>query len=269
MEKFIDRINKRLVYIQKEATSNFWEEQWDSADIEHEVRSKKIDFLVLPNTRKYLPPGSKILEGGCGIGDYVYSLTKNGFDCIGIDFAEKTINKIKKIVPEVDVRVGDVRKLEFSDNFFDGYWSMGVIEHFFEGYDVILKEMRRVLRPGGYLFLTFPYMSSLRQIKSFLGLYPQIQDRTRPQNFYQFALNYKEVRDIFETNGFRLIHKIPFSGYKGLRDEIAVIECILKPITNYKGSNVFIRGFRFFISVLFSRVSGHCILLVFQKNNQN
>jgi len=54
----------------------------------------------------------------------------------------------------------DVRKLNFPDHYFDGYWSLGVIEHFYKGYDEIIHKIYRVLHPGGFLFLTVPEMST-------------------------------------------------------------------------------------------------------------
>lgn len=99
-----------------------------------------------------------------------------------------------------------MRDLPFHDNTFVGYWSVGVIEHFWEGYGVILKEMRRVLKPGDYLFLSFPYMSPLRRLKSKIGLYSEFNGKGK-EDFFQFALNEKLVMTDFKTIGFKLLEK--------------------------------------------------------------
>ena len=44
------------------------------------------------------------------------------------------------------------------------------IEHFIDGYDAILSEMYRVIKEGGYLFLTVPSMSIIRKVKAALGM---------------------------------------------------------------------------------------------------
>ena len=103
-----------------------------------------------------------MLQGGCGLGDKVHSLDKVGFEAYGIDFAPNVVSMINENWPHLDVRQGDVRKLPFEDDFFDGYWSFGVIEHFFIGFDEILEEMARVIKPGGYLFLD-QYLPDLRE----------------------------------------------------------------------------------------------------------
>ena len=55
------------------------------------------------------------------------------------------LKKIKLHWPQLDVSYGDVRALEFEDDSFDGYWSLGVIEHFPDGYEDIGQEMTRVI----------------------------------------------------------------------------------------------------------------------------
>ncbi len=65
----------------------------------------------------------------------------HGYQSAGVDFAKETIERVKEIIPKLDVRVGDVRDLQFPDNYLTGYWSLGVIEHFWDGYYDILEEM--------------------------------------------------------------------------------------------------------------------------------
>ncbi|MGR3318584.1 MAG: class I SAM-dependent methyltransferase, partial [Candidatus Anammoxibacter sp.] len=93
------------------------------------------------------------------------SLHKAGFDAYGVDIAQDTVRTIRKRRPEIKIEIADVRKLPFSDEYFDGYWSLGVIGHFYDGYDKVFHEMRRIIRGGGYLFLSFPHMSFLRNCK--------------------------------------------------------------------------------------------------------
>lgn len=164
LTRYFDHQNHRLVYINSLATSQFWDDHWQTNNFEKAVKNNHNPFII-KNTQRYLSTGSRILEGGCGRGDKVYSLQNHGFDAYGVDFAPEVIEKINNVVPELQVTLGDVRKLEFSSNFFDGYWSLGVIEHFFNGYEDIASEMNRVLRPGGILFLTAPGLSPIRKLR--------------------------------------------------------------------------------------------------------
>ncbi len=119
--------------------------------------------------------------------------------------------------------MGDVRNLPMKDESLDGYWSLGVIKHFYDGYDAILREIHRTIRKDGYLFLTFPHMSKLRQIKARKGLYEIWQGNgDLVADFYQFALNEHQVIEEFEGYGFKLIRKQDFDGVKGFKDEIRI-----------------------------------------------
>ncbi len=266
--KYFDKKNNRLVFTGKIASPDFWDNQWDVENFEKMVRKGGGKHnLVVKTTKKFIQPdkSKKILEGGCWNGQFVYAFDKLGYDAYGVDYAPKTVSKINNAFPELKVTVGDVRKLDFPDNYFDGYWSVGVIEHFLEGYLLITNEISRVLKPSGYLFITFPHMSILRKLKSKLGLYPVFDDKIiEKENFYQFALNYKKVIEKIEKNNFILLQKIPYSGTKGLKDEISFLQPVLQKI--YDSKNIFLRIFNYGLSLISAKFSSHAILLVFRKN---
>ena len=130
-----------------------------------------------------LPAGARVLEGGCGRGNKVAALANAGFEAIGVDFAADSVRQARLDYPGLDIREGDVRALPFTAEFFDGYWSIGVIEHFWEGYDSILAEASRVLRPGGFLFLTAPWLSPYRRSKAGRQGYARRDFASEPHGF--------------------------------------------------------------------------------------
>ena len=263
-----DRENKRLIIFEEKAIPEFWDKHWKVESLAKRIRMGQNNRLIRKFTSRFLNPGTKILEGGCGIGQNVYGLKHWGFKAYGVDFAQETVEKTKKEFPNLEISVQDVRKLNFPDNFFDGYWSLGVIEHFWDGYDEILKEMRRVIKPKGYLFLTFPYMSPLRRLKAKLQIYKIYKKDSKDSNFYEFILDKNQVKRRVENYGFRMRLKYPFDATKGLKDEVSLVKPILQKI--YNNQDILSRGIRFSLSFLFSKIAGHSILLVFKKNeNQN
>lgn len=264
MIRYFDSANDRLVYVNTAATSNYWDEHWESDDFEKLVKVSNNPFIV-NNTKKYLEKGSKILEGGCGRGDKVYALKANGFDAFGIDYAEETVQKINKAAPELDVTLDDVRQLKFDDNSFDGYWSLGVIEHFYDGYDSIALEMKRVIRPNGFLFMTVPSMSPLRKLKSFFSLYPVYKESKETKNgFYQFALSPKSVIDHFTNLGFELIEHKPYDGFKGLKDEAGPLKPLLQWC--YDSNNIFCKVIRKAINLTMTNFSNHMSFYIMKNN---
>lgn len=262
--RYYDQKERRLVYIEKNATPEFWDKQWEDEKLKKSILAGAKERFVYPITRRYLKLGTKILEGGCGKGQFVYSLQARGYEAHGVDFAQKTVEKIQSLVPELKIHLGDVRKLDFADETFDGYWSLGVIEHFPEGYEAIGREMYRILKPEGYLFLTFPYMSPLRKLKAFLGLYPKHDpDQFDQEHFYQFSLSSESVIGNFTRWGFELVQKKPYEGFKGFKDESGFMRPVFQKLYNQK--NIVAQGLIYILANILAPFSGHTILLIMRK----
>lgn len=263
MKRYFDKKNNRLVYIGKASSANYWDAHWDKNTIEKQYPKKKSPFdYVINTTKKYLKHGSLIIEGGCGVGQQVFKLKNEGYKATGIDYAKKTIGIVKKAKPELDIRLGDVRNLDFSDNYFDAYWSLGVIEHFYYGYNEVINEMYRVLKPQAYLFITFPHMSKFRKRKAKKNKYP-LWKSNNIDDFYQFALDENMVIKDLEKINFQIIEKKHLNGIKGLKDEISFSKKMFQKI--YDSRNIFGLIISKIISLIFNRFSSHSILLILQK----
>jgi SAM-dependent methyltransferase len=253
---------KNIGFFQKSATPSYWDQHWEHNNLREYILSCTSDSYFIPLTVKYLKTGSTILEGGCGRGQLVNALAHNGYRAIGIDFSQKTVKAINKAVPHLDIRFGDVRKLDIGSETLDGYISVGVIEHFWNGYDPIIEEAVRTLKKRGYLFLSFPYMSPLRKFKTFIRAYPiKFSYNFNERNFYQFALNHKRVLHYLESRGFSYIEKLHYDGIKGFKDELPFFRSYLQNV--YDGKKH--QRLRKYIDKTFLPLASHCILLVMQK----
>lgn len=264
--QYLDKINNRLIFLRQNATPDFWDSYWSMNNSIQSKLNNTTSTWISECTKKYLSPeAGPILEGGCGTGIHVAALTKNGYNCIGIDYAEHTVQTIKNVAPELDIQKGDVRFLQFSDAYFAGYWSQGVIEHFWDGYDQIANEMTRVIKPNGYLFITFPYMSLMRKLKSKFNLYPIWQHNHMPPAFYQFALNHIQVIRYFESLGFTLVYHKPMLGLRATKEEVPWLNPVLHWLDEYQGKSIILRILKYAISKITTKFSGHMILLVLKK----
>jgi len=263
-ERYYLRDKRALAYYQGSASPEFWDQHWKIGDLRVYLESSTDDDRFLPAVRRYLPAGSVILEGGCGRGQIVNALQYHGYRAIGIDYAGVTIERIKRAMPELDVRLGDVRNLNIEDSNLDGYISAGVIEHFWEGYFPIIKEMHRTLREGGFLFISFPFMSPFRNLKASVGLYKsclitELEDKK--SRFYQFALSVEEVQSDLEELGFIFREKRNCDGIKGFKDEIDILKPLLQLLYDGKLGH----GLNPLLDRLFKPFASHSILLVMQK----
>ncbi|MEM2890824.1 MAG: class I SAM-dependent methyltransferase, partial [Candidatus Hadarchaeum sp.] len=123
---------------------SFWDNTWQKSWTQFNPEPP-LDNVLVKIILNYIKPGMRILEGGCGDGRYVKYFANTGFEVIGIDFSIETVKRLNELFPLLDIRVGDVRHLDFPDFFFDAYYSGGVIEHFEDGVETQLSEANRVL----------------------------------------------------------------------------------------------------------------------------
>ncbi len=263
--KYYDTGKKRLVCIEEAPTPSFWDGHWDINDqLIDNLRRIKKNFVV-DITRKYLSCGSgMILEGGCGTGINVAALVNNGYKCIGVDYARRTIDALNRRIPELDIHFADVKKLPFDDSFFIGYWSWGVIEHFYQGYSDIISEAGRVLKKGGYLFLVFPEMSVIRKLKAMMGKYDPWRESSTDK-FYQFMLNRILVIKDCQKLGFVLVKAVGFDGLKGAKNELSRFQKPLHKLYSYNGQNILFKALRKGLDAVLSPIAGHSSLLILKK----
>jgi ubiquinone/menaquinone biosynthesis C-methylase UbiE len=95
----------------------------------------------------------QILDVGCGTGANLELLSEAG-DAQGIDVSSEALSFCRER-GLVNVKRGEAEALPFEDNSFDLVTGLDVIEHLDD--DIAgLREMRRVLRPGGHALLFVP-----------------------------------------------------------------------------------------------------------------
>lgn len=108
--------------------------------------------------RRTFGNGASLLHAGCGGGEVDQGL-HNGLRITALDISPDALRLYQANNPDVfQLRHGDILALPYANQSFDGYYSLGVVEHFTEPQlETLLGEAHRVLRPGGRVLLFWPH----------------------------------------------------------------------------------------------------------------
>ncbi len=138
------------------------------------------------SSRYRLPKGGKILDLGCGRGEFLRGFIRCGLNGYGVD--RSTIGK--SVCPEAEILQSDIENepLPYNDNSFDVVFSKSVLEHFYYP-EKLVQEIYRILNPGGLVITMVPDWESV--YKTFYDDYTH----RRP-----FTVN--SLKNIFLVNGF-------------------------------------------------------------------
>ncbi len=164
--------------------------------------------------------GKKIIDCGCGSGEYVLALSNLGADVWGIEYDENKVAEFKRSKQQADrVSVGNIEQTNFSDLSFDIALLNEVLEHIPNDRQG-LKEIHRILRPQGVLIVLSPNRlypfethgvflnGSTRRIPHYIPFIPYIPLNIGRKIFHYWARNYwpSELRLLVTECGFKVTH---------------------------------------------------------------
>ena len=131
-----------------------------------ELNSYPSEMLVSWVFRNKFSQGLKCLDIGCGYGNNLRFLLKNGFDAVGIDNSEFVINLIKNEFKD-RVLVKNIISTNFNDKSFDILIDRQSIQHnSVNDLVTIYNECSRLLKDDGLFFCNFNLSKSVRAIKA-------------------------------------------------------------------------------------------------------
>jgi ubiquinone/menaquinone biosynthesis C-methylase UbiE len=148
-----------------------------------------------------LPPGSRVLDVGCGSGAFTQLLHKRGYQTSGLDISPKLIALARRKFPDIDFFEGDAEGMPFDNGQFDGVLLSGLIHHF-PNPQPLAAEVFRVLKRAGR-FVAFdpnrmnPFMWLYRDPASPVYSSIGVTDNERP-------LLASHAAEAFRSVGFRV-----------------------------------------------------------------
>ena len=145
------------------------------------------DKLTRYLSSKYkLSKGSKVLDLGCGRGEFLRGFIRCGLDGYGVDQSSMA----KSVCPGAEILQSDLENepLPYADNSFGAVFSKSVLEHFYYP-EKLIMEIYRIVKPGGLVITMVPDWESV--YKTFY------EDHTHRTPFTKNSL-----KNIFLINGF-------------------------------------------------------------------
>jgi SAM-dependent methyltransferase len=198
---------------------------------------------LLKGIIKYTPYcKGKMLDFGCG--SKPYRNLFNVDEYIGIDFENEGHSHENE---QIDVYY-DGLNIPFPDNSFDSILCSEVFEHLFN-LEHTLKELNRVLKPGGHILITCPFVWN---------------EHEKPYDYARYTLF--ALTDLLERNYFTIIKKEKIGNFVTTITQMIVL--YLNEIFVYKHSRLFpIRWFYKFFLVLIPNSIGLLFNKIFPEND--
>ena len=178
----------------------FYRQEYRRSKLEWQDSLSLYRELIDQNTQK----DTRILDIGCGHGDFVKSVYIKTPHTYGIDPDEQALSKNAIIRNKV---VGTTDYLPFSNNFFDLVVSAWVLEHL-DHPETAFREIYRVLKPGGLVF-------GVQPVKPLTNAYFDLVIRANENVYGYFWV--EEMKRWFADQGIKIQVVTPLALYKGTK----------------------------------------------------
>jgi ubiquinone/menaquinone biosynthesis C-methylase UbiE len=154
-----DRDHQERVDSYFDSVFSYWTEIYDARSVEGVIYQLRRAVALRWVDNLALPQGSKILDVGCGAGVITIELARRGYTVDGMDSSEIMVERALRgalaadVGDRVNVFRGDARSLQIENERFALVLAIGVIPWLDEP-GMAVREMARVVEPGGYVMLT-------------------------------------------------------------------------------------------------------------------
>ena len=160
-----------------------------------------------------------VLDVGCAAGRQLLEISNRIAQGVGTDisiaFIEKADTRAKEVgVTNLSFRQSKAEELPFPERFFDKVICAEVLEHVFKK-DSALNEIKRVLKPGGYLIITVPNLNAdgtlwgrLLRVLKFRSFQPleqfSAEELAKHGDAHVREFSHKSLVSWLESNGFHV-----------------------------------------------------------------
>jgi SAM-dependent methyltransferase len=187
-----------------------------------------------------------ILEIGCGTGYFTRELTQRGADIVAIDVSPDLLEiaKAKYSAPNVRYEIQNAYALTYADAMFDSVVGSSILHHL--EIEEALREIYRVLKPGGTIYFTEPNMLNpqIAMQKNVPWIKRRLGDSPDETAFFRWPL-----RRLLEQTGYCDVRIDPFDFLHPktpvpLIDRLNALGCLLEnvPVISEFAGSLYIRA---------------------------
>ena len=161
-----------------------------------EMDDKPFDRDCLDRLAREVRGLGAICDMGCGPGQIARYLHRQGVEALGVDLSPRMVEEARRLNPEIPFHQGDMLALPDAESSWGGIAAFYCIIHIpRENVVDALREMKRVLKPGGVLLVTFHIGSEIKHLDDWWE---------KPVNL-DFAMYYpEEMEDWLKEAGYEL-----------------------------------------------------------------
>lgn len=191
-----------------ESFDNKWDEVYGNGNALNEYPfTDLISFYY--NYFKEKTQKLNVLEVGCGAGNNLEFLAKEGHNVFGIDASKVAIEHSKKKFAGKNLvgnfSVGKFTEIPFENDFFDMIINRAAICHTdIVSANLALKECKKVLKKSGIFYSTFfTNLNTFKAKKIDFGYYDNFEEGFQNIGALKFY-NVFEIKELFEKNNFKI-----------------------------------------------------------------
>lgn len=169
-------------------------------ELAHKPADRKLLDIFTARTQ------SPVCDLGCGPGQVARYLRDQGLDVVGVDVSSQMLKEAQRLNPDVTFLQADMRQLPVEDEVWGGIVAFYSLIHLTrKEVPTVLKELLRVLRPGGQLLVSFHLGNTTTRSKDWWGI-PALLDYT--------SFTSEEMQDYLRGAGFSVegwFNRAPYS----------------------------------------------------------